>query len=263
MLAARTDYLSDTGNPEPNVRLIAAAGFSHLHWGHQSMADFIYCPAEIDQIGRWLDELSLKLLDMHGAVGPEKCWYSPREYERLAGVVMVRNRLEMTADLGGGVVIMHVPPPDDRQRWDRMRRSLDDLQADIESTGVRIALENGPMAVIAETLASYPPGRVGLCYDSGHGHLPGADGLTHLEGMKDRLIAVHLHDNDGTGDQHLTPFKGDIDWPRLAGIIAKSSYDKPLSLELAIGPEEDQAAVLAAAFQAGMRLTEMVEQRRR
>ncbi len=262
MLAARTDYLTDTGDPEPNVRLIAAAGFSHLHWGHQSMADYIYDRAEIDQIARWLAELDLKLLDTHGAVGPAKCWYSPREDERLAGADMVRNRLAMTADLAGGVVIMHVPAPDDSQRWRHMRRSLDELQADIQSTGVRIALENGPMAAIAETLADYPPDRVGLCYDSGHGNLPAADGLTHLADMADRLIAVHLHDNDGTGDQHLTPFKANIDWPRLAELIAGSAYDKPLSLELAMGPQEDQAAVLAHAFQAGMRLTEMVDQRR-
>jgi sugar phosphate isomerase/epimerase len=49
------------------------------------------------------------LLDLHGSIGPEKNWASQREYERLAGVELVQNRIEMTAQLGGKVIVMHVP----------------------------------------------------------------------------------------------------------------------------------------------------------
>ena len=30
--------------------------------------------------------------------------------------------------------------------------------------------------------------------------------------FKNRIFAVHLHDNDQSDDQHLLPFDGTIDW---------------------------------------------------
>ncbi|HDZ21869.1 hypothetical protein LCGC14_0225990 [marine sediment metagenome] len=262
MLAVRTDYLSDTNDPHPHLRRIAEAGFSHVHWGHQSMTDLVYTPVDVERIKRQLDELGLKLLDLHGAVGPTMCWWSSDDAQRQGGVDLVRNRLRMTADLGGGVVIMHVPGGNDQSGWDHLHRSLDELRADVGATGVRIALENGPMDAIGRMLDSFPADAVGMCYDSGHGNLPKADGAAHLDRLKDRLIAVHLHDNDGSGDQHRTPFRGNIDWARLTALIAASSYDKPLSLELALGDDEDEAAFLQTAFTVGAGLTEMVERNR-
>ena len=77
VLAARTDYVSDTDDPHPHLRRIAEAGFSHVHWGHQSMTDLVYTPVDVERIKGQLNELGLKLLDLHGAVGPTRCWWSP------------------------------------------------------------------------------------------------------------------------------------------------------------------------------------------
>ena len=50
---------------------------------------------------------------------------------------------------------------------------------------------------------------VGLCWDSGHGNMHrGVDALAWLESMAHRLIAIHLHDNDGTNDLHNLPGSG-------------------------------------------------------
>ena len=105
---------------------------------------------------------------------------------------------------------------------------------------------------------------VGLCYDSGHGNLE-ARGLDDLERHKDRLISLHLHDNDGSSDQHKLPFTGTVDWKRLSGIIAASSYPKCMSFETTMRNmgTEDEAEFLAAAFEAGTRLADMVERNRR
>ena len=62
---------------------------------------------EIRQIERWLREFNLAVNDLHGSAGREKAWGSPREYERLAGVELVKNRIDMAARLGTDVVIMH------------------------------------------------------------------------------------------------------------------------------------------------------------
>ncbi len=109
MLSMTTDYRQDRGSPEPYLRRIAEAGFSHLHWCHHWNDDFLYADVEIDWIRQCLDEFGLKLNDLHASAGLEKCWVSPVEYERLAGVELVQNRIEMAAKLNSDVIILHLP----------------------------------------------------------------------------------------------------------------------------------------------------------
>ena len=267
-LSMTTDYATGTGSPEPYLRRIAAAGFTHLHWCHQWNTDFLYSRYEIDQIARWLDEYGLRLLDLHGSAGVEKKWVSTTEYVRLAGVELVANRVEMTARLGGRVTIMHLPAePTDADLaeayWDTIRRSLDALAPVCRGAGVRIAIENGHMDVVSRVLDESDPGLVGLCYDSGHGNASGV-GLDYLARLQDRLVSVHLHDNDGLSDQHKPMFTGTVDWERLAGIVARSSYEGPVSQELSmrLSGYVDEDAFLAQALADGERLTEMIAARR-
>jgi sugar phosphate isomerase/epimerase len=263
MLSVTTDYRAGTGCPEEYLRRIAEAGFTHIHWCHQWDTDFLYGEAEIEQIAEWLGELGLALLDLHGSAGKEKAWGSAREYERLAGVELVANRIEMCARLGGEVTIMHLPGGAFEEYEPRLRRSLDGLRPCAEEQGVRIALENGgshqSFDDIERVLDAYEPGHIGLCYDAGHGNLF-PEGLDRLDRIRDRLISVHLHDNDGSGDQHRLLFTGTVDWQRLAGIIARSSYKKCVSMEVSMRnePYQDESAFLAAAFQTGMELAGMI-----
>ncbi len=247
-IAVNTDFLSGQGCPQPALRAIAEAGFTHLHWCHQWCTDFLYSPSEIRQIGLWLREYGLRLLDIHGSAGQEKVWFSTEEYVRLAGVDLVRNRLEMLQDLGGtGALMMHIPcfqhgnSPERneqvRRQVDALRRSLDELMPTLERLDTRIAVENmwsDTFEVIHQLLQDYPAHRLGICYDSGHANgriLPGIDAF---ERDKHRLMALHLHDNDGLADQHQPPFMGTLDWTRLAAIIASSGYPREISFEIAM-----------------------------
>jgi len=268
MLSMTSDYATSSGCPEPSLRRIAEAGFSHVHWCHQWDTDFLYSPSEVEQIARWMRDLGLALTDLHGSSGREKGWGSPRDYERLAGIDLVSNRIAMTARLGADVVIMHLPtePDEPAQRepyWARLRASLDALQPVARDHGVRLALENGgskSFDTIGRVFALYGPDYVGLCYDSGHGNVAG-DGLGRLERLADRLISLHLHDNDASADQHKLLFDGTVDWPRLARIIAASPYRKPVSMEsnLRSYPEDtDEADFLARAFRTGTAFAGMV-----
>ena len=267
MLAITSDYATSTGCPEPYLRRIADAGFSHVHWCHQWCTDFVYMDCEIEQIARWLRECGLAVIDLHGSAGEEKNWGSPREYERLAGVELVRNRIDMAARLGADVVIMHIPaePTDAAESelyWTRLRKSLDALEPFARERGVRIALENlanRNFDTIERLFALYGPDYLGLCYDSGHGNMIG-DGLDRLERITDRLISLHLHDNAGTDDEHKRLFTGTVDWPRLARLIAASPYRKPMSMEVALRnhPDEDEADFLRQAHESGTAFDAMV-----
>ena len=269
-LSMTTDYVTGLGSPAPYLRSIAAAGFTHVHWCHQWNTDFSYMQSEIDQIERWLREYGLTLLDLHGSAGVEKCWTSYVEYERLAGIELVANRLAMTARLGGGAVIMHIPTtPEDAEEasvyWSALRRSLDALAPISGATGVRIAIENGGLGhldTIARVFSEYGADYVGLCYDSGHGNTSG-EGLDQLWRLRDRLISLHLHDNDGASDQHKPMFTGTVDWDRLGAVIADSAYEKAVSQELSIRLSGlDEPGLLTQAIEDGRRLTAMIEAHR-
>ncbi len=100
-LSVTTDFFKSRGEPQSDLKAIAEAGFTDVHWCHQWNTDFLYSKWEIDQIGQWLQEYNLRLLDLHGSIGQEKSWSSPAEYERQSGLELVRNRIAMTAQLGG------------------------------------------------------------------------------------------------------------------------------------------------------------------
>jgi sugar phosphate isomerase/epimerase len=266
MHSMTTDYVKDSGCPEPDLRRIAEAGFSHVHWCHQWCTDFVYQDAELDQIERWLADYGLRVLNIHGSMGVEKRWDSCREYERLAGVELVRNRVEMARRLGANVVIMHVAGPreehDAEPHWDRIRRSVDALAPFCRDRGVRLAIENGDAALIARLLDAFSPDLLGLCYDSGHGNLDPA-APEWLPALRDRLIAVHLHDNDGEGDRHWLPFSGTIDWAWLTDEIAQSAYDGPPNLECTMRNDrfEEEDLYLGNALEAANTIAEMVTRR--
>lgn len=267
-LSITTDFARDTGSPEPYLREIAEAGFSHIHWCHHWNTDFLYSPAEINQIGAWLYRFGLQLLDVHASDGKEKNWTSTLEYERLAGVDLVRNRIDMAAALGADAIVMHVPsffdPATEDPSWTQLRKSLDILEDYARAHHIRIAIENGgdnSVDTIERLYKLYAPDFLGMCYDCGHGNITG-HGLDQLERLKDRLYVIHLHDNDGTGDQHNIPFTGTVDWQRLVGLLAGSSYKKPISMESNIHRSgiTDEREFLQKAFQAGTRLTGMMQQ---
>jgi len=288
-LSITTDYVTDQGDPSPYLRAIAEADFTHVHWCHHWHSDFLYAASEIEQIGRWLDEYGLRMLDVHASEGVEKFWYSPHEYARLAGVELVKNRIDFAAQLGSDAIVMHVYPdtvaPELKAynaiAWDQLRRSLDELAPYAGRRGVRIAVENlidfpalrsgatdmkeagDNFEKIARLFDLYPPDFLGLCYDSGHGNL-GRDRMDGLEPLIDRLYVLHLHDNNGDADQHRLIFADTIDWDRLARLIARSVYVRPVSMEVSTGQMgmADEAEFLRQAYATGARFDGMIRAER-
>jgi sugar phosphate isomerase/epimerase len=257
-LSMTTIYQKDNGSPEPYLRGIAEAGFSHVHWSHHWSTDFIYSTSEITQIVHWLKQYSLQALDMHATHGREKRWDSQHEYRRLAGVELVRNRLEMAARLGAGAIVLHAYPD---QSFDAQRQTLSELEPVARLLGVRIALENlfeGNRQRLAALFAEFGPEYLGFCYDTGHGNMV-ADGFEQLEAWKERLAVLHIHDNDGAADQHKLPFTAAVDWERFMSIVRQSAYTGPLSLESTMGNHKEmtESDFLQAAYRAGERLEGM------
>ena len=265
-LSITTDYKKVPGNPKQYLKRISEAGFTHVHWCHEWNTDHLYSDAEIDDISRWLNKYGLKLLDLHASEGKEINWISSDESKRKSGVDLVKNRIHMTNRLSGSTIILHFDresdESDNESYWGILHKSLDELEPFAREHGVRIALENyrnEDSKEIKRLLSEYDSNFLGLCYDSGHGNV--GNGLEILKTMADRLISIHLHDNDGISDQHKLMFSGTINWDRLAGILAASSYSGCISLEVNMRNHQGmkQKLFLSKAYESGVKLTNMVK----
>lgn len=130
-------------------------------------------------------------------------------------------------------VVIHVskgknPPPFNNLGLDRFKYLTDFA----EKAGVNIALENLKEPKYLEFIFSkIDSSRLGFCFDSGHENFytKGADLLSKYG---HRLMALHLHDNDGTDDQHRIPGEGTINWDKIKEAINKTNYSGSITLEV-------------------------------
>ena len=56
--------------------------------------------------------------------------------------------------------------------------------------------------------------------------------------FKDKLVALHVHDNFIKTDDHLIPFMGKVDFDHVGRELAESGFDGTLMLEILYGRNE-------------------------
>lgn len=122
----------------------------------------------------------------------------------------------------------HIAPDYNELGLERIKKITDYAK----EQNVKVAFENTKIRGYLEyVLGNIKESHVGMCFDSGHFHAHFNDKFDH-EFVKNRIFAVHLHDNDGTSDQHLLPFDGTLNWNLVKEKLTDCNYDGPITLEL-------------------------------
>ncbi len=107
---------------------------------------------------------------------------------------------------------------------------------------------------------SYADPMVQICWDFGHANVAGFDQCVALREVGMRLKCVHMNDNFGTGDHHVPPFIGNIDWEAIITVLAEIGYEGEFSLEignyLQRTPRQTQDALLKGAYACANRARE-------
>ena len=73
--------------------------------------------------------------------------------------------------------------------------------------------------------------RFGFCLDIGHLLLLGLDPCYAIEELGDRLVTLHVHDNDGRGDDHTLPYVGVCNWARVVKGLRNVGYKGTFNME--------------------------------
>ena len=161
------------------------------------------------------------------------------------------------------VAVVHLtegqnPPAPNDIGLQRMKR----LTEKAETFGIDIALENlrypHHLDFVYERIQS---DRLKFCYDSGHENCRSPH-IDLLEKYGDKLVALHIHDNDGTDDQHILPFDGTTPWERVAAHLKRLRYPGDLTLEiesLGNNPACTAREFLEAGINRARRLEKMIE----
>lgn len=111
---------------------------------------------------------------------------------------------------------------------DALRRSLLELVDDAQDMGVCLGLENRdhyyevPLPHEMEELLTLRPGTIEYWHDVGHAEKLREYGFYSqsewLERFSNRMIGIHLHDNDGVKD-HIAPGLGTVDWELVSSFV--------------------------------------------
>lgn len=127
-------------------------------------------------------------------------------------------------------MVVHLPKEDNPCNTlglDRIKR----ITEKAEQLGVNVALENlRNLANLAYVLEQVDSQRIGFCYDCGH-HYRHYTGVDVLSMYGSRLMALHLHDNNGSRAEHGLPFDGTIDWSATMKKIAETGYSGATAIE--------------------------------
>lgn len=312
MAAINTNYKNDISTIEAiekQLKNIAAAGFSHVHWGHDWLGEYIYSNIEMVQIKKMLDKYNFKVKGLHATEGGikylskngkldfgnryknRKDYTSLNEYTRLAGVELIKNRVDLAYMIEAKEIVLHMQLPyvelrenkDFKKRyWEQAFKSFDELKIYCKTRDVKIAIENLLCTPLQEQIDQfdklferYDLDFMGFCFDSGHGVLVNLkDHLILAKRYKDRIIALHLQDSDGIApdlmddnlalvkhDKHALPFTGVINWDELVKIISESPYELPVTLEVVLAADtyEEEMFNLKDAWVKAEKLNEMVK----
>lgn len=232
------------------VRRIYEAGYDGFDFSMTHM------PSDADGIGgdEWLsyakdlrayaDALGIPCLQGHAP------YRNPRNAEDAADFLPYQVRaVQIAGILGCPILVVH--PGNNFSAEENYERIFRHLLPVAKDCGVKIATENmwnydEKNAVAYPTACGSPEDfcrhvdRVGdpafgACLDIGHAEMPYAPGApAMIRALGDRIIALHVHDNDKMGDLHTTPFEAGckIRWRPIIDALREVKYHGDFTYEV-------------------------------
>lgn len=216
-------------NPIETIDAICQAGFKNvfIQW-YNKQWDY----SQQDQL-EYIKKRGLKIIFAHlGYQNINEIWNKESKIGREL-VERYKKDIKICKENDIPMVVMHltshfVAPMYNEVGLNRIREIVDYAK----KLNVKIAFENTKIKGYLEYVLDHiKDENVGICFDAGHCHVHFQDNFD-FNRFKDRIFAVHLHDNDQSDDLHLIPFEGTINWKNYIKALKENHYDGPVTLEL-------------------------------
>jgi sugar phosphate isomerase/epimerase len=199
---------------------------------------------ELDRLLRMIKSSGLKVNSIHAPFGPDVDISSFNDDIHEKGVASLIEAIELTQLLGARFTVVHAGngavTSDRSKRLDRAAGVIRELAVIAEESDVILAVENLPPGYLcndAEELLKLVDATrsnvVGVCFDTGHANLS-TDFREKAARLLPRTVTIHIHDNDGTADQHKFPGQGSVDWFSFAELFHVSCPRAPMLVESGI-----------------------------
>ena len=215
--------------PFETIDAIAEAGFKNvfIQWYNRN-----WSPSQEEQL-EYVKKKGLNVIFAHLGYDHLNDPWLANDYYRSLLVESYKHDLDCCAKNGIDLVIMHahgkMPEPKFNQIGIKCFQEIADYA---EKLNIKIAFENTKIKGYLEYLLdNIKNPNVGICFDVGHYHVHFKDEFD-FDRFKDKIFAVHLHDNDQSDDQHLIPFDGTVDWNNALLNLKRCNYNGPITLEL-------------------------------
>lgn len=197
------------------------------------------------------NSLDLKIVQIHGPFGDfDHQFGSINESLRSSAVkrvfnwIRLMNKFDFTA-----ILVLHTglvqPDPDISSEYllyrarDINTKNFFEIGKVAQDFGVRVAIENRLESTfgalpndLIELVRSLNNDYLGICLDTGHANVNKVSPAKAARIFGDYLIATHIHDNNGKGDQHLPPLMGNINWKDFISSLTDLNYKNPIIVEI-------------------------------
>jgi sugar phosphate isomerase/epimerase len=210
-----------------------------------------------DHVGKAADlmlSLGMEANSFHAPFADSIDISSPDPARRASSVREVFAACDAAAMLRASYLVLHPGPeregkPPPEEWYHRMRfaaESLNEVAAHCRHVGITLLLENmlphlmfGHVSDLMFLLGAIRETNVGTCLDTGHAFLS-KDLRTVVHKLSGHLRMLHVNDNHGDRDEHLSPGEGAIDWISLFRQLRQWNFHGPLILELADSGESPE-----------------------
>lgn len=159
----------------------------------------------------------------------------------------------------------------EQAQYDRAMKALAPAADYAAKAGVNLALENMRPLILKEPFHRYCQNPeelcrvadetgIGVCWDFGHAHIAGLKQSEALAYVGKRLKMLHVNDNHGALDVHLSPWLGTIDWADAMKGLSDIGFDGLFNYELIAArvPQELREDYARYAMAAAHRLVSML-----
>lgn len=259
-LAVVVSNYNKNGNIYETIDAIYNAGFKNVfvEWFNN---DYDWKVSQEEQL-EYINEKGLNVIFAHlGYKNINDLWID----EETDIVEKYKDDIKACYEHGISMVVMHLTSHSEAPMYSALGlKRIKEIVNYAKELGVKVAFENTKIKGYLEyVLGNIKDDNVGLCFDSGHNHAHFNDDF-NFEFFKGRIFAVHMHDNNGTHDEHLLPFDGTINWDYVVNKLKECNYEGPVTLEIHYHRDYVNMSIgefYIKGYEAGQRIKEMFERK--